>query len=309
MPDGYAYEIERCDVPKERRRALQSYRGKRRLWLQWLETDEHHAIWRVLSEMIWKEVAFRTLTGLAMRGANALNNPMLAEALLEGHVATQVLAIRRLMDDSGSGVISLRRLLKDMRANVHLFTRENYVCFDGSPYDYRTVPEADGMSEFAHIQFDILAGVAPDARSRLDRLPVRLFETIERWCADSGANDLADWSSTYLAHAGGPEWRERIAPLRVTAYRIGGAIWALARTAEAMTAWLLNAGGRSGGLMPVAQFNQFESLDQPIVLEGGEAALRGLWDHHSRAWRDCLDFMEYALVGRASLSARGGSGA
>ena len=46
----------------------------------------------------------------------------------------------------------------------------------------------------------------------------------------------------------------------------------LARAAEAMSAWLLNAGGRSATLMPVAQFNPFDKLDQPVLLEGGEAA-------------------------------------
>ncbi len=47
------------------------------------------------------------------------------EALLNGHVATQVLAIRRLMDNGGSDIISLRRLVKDLQSNFHLFTREN----------------------------------------------------------------------------------------------------------------------------------------------------------------------------------------
>jgi hypothetical protein len=218
-----------------------------------------------------------------------------------------------------------------MRANAHLFTRENYVCFDGLPYDYRAVrdarlekhlaegvtmfwnategPEADGTSELAHQQFDRLTGIAPDKRSREDRLPVRLFEAIEGWSAFSAANDLSKWSGTYLAHAGGPEWRERIMPLRVTADRIGDAIRVLARSAEAMSAWLLNAGGRSAALMPIAQFNPFESLDQLIVLDGGEAALRRLWDLHSREWHDCLDGVEVELVGRASPSASGGSGA
>ena len=142
MPDEYAYAITQCDVPIERRPALQSFRDKRGLWLSWLDTDEHHAIWTVLSEMVWKEVGFRTLSNLAGDDANALNNPLVAEALLEGHVATQVLAIRRLVDDSSSGVISLRKLLKDMTGDKHLFTRENYVCFDGLPYDYRAVRDA-----------------------------------------------------------------------------------------------------------------------------------------------------------------------
>jgi hypothetical protein len=119
MPNEYAYPINECDVPMERRAALQSFRDKRRLWLSWLDTDEHHTIWNVISSMVWREVAFGTLAKLAVAtDANAMHNPLLTEALLEGHVAMQVLAIRRLMDDSGSGVISLRRLIKDMKANI-----------------------------------------------------------------------------------------------------------------------------------------------------------------------------------------------
>jgi hypothetical protein len=67
----------------------------------------------------------------------------LAEALFDGHVATQVLAIRRLMDDRNTDIISLRRLVKDLRHSWTLFTRENYVCFDGLPYDYEAVQHKD----------------------------------------------------------------------------------------------------------------------------------------------------------------------
>ena len=82
----------------------------------------------------WTEVAFGTLTALAVNGGeNALNNPLLAEALVTGHVATQVLAIRRLMEDSPKARLSLRSLIKDLNRNAALFTRENYVCYDGSP--------------------------------------------------------------------------------------------------------------------------------------------------------------------------------
>jgi hypothetical protein len=110
MPDEYAYTLAQCDVPTERHAALQSYRDKRRLWLSWISTDEHHAIWTVLSSMVWTDVAFKTLTNFAAGDeGNALNNYLLAEALLDGHVATQVLAIRRLMDDRNKDIISLRR--------------------------------------------------------------------------------------------------------------------------------------------------------------------------------------------------------
>jgi len=76
--------------------------------------------------MVWTEVAFGALTALAVdSGENALNNPLLAEALVTGHVATQVLAIRRLMEDSPKERLSLRSLVKDLKRNAGLFTREN----------------------------------------------------------------------------------------------------------------------------------------------------------------------------------------
>ena len=194
MPNEYAYAISDCDVPIERHTALQSFRDKRRLWLSWLDTDEHHAIWTTLHSMVWTEVAFKTLAGFALdNDENALNNPLVIEALLNGHVATQVLAIRRLMEDTQKDRISLRRLVRDLKRNFNLFTRENYVCHDGLPYDYQAIrdarfaelvqqgagtiswgpisgPDADFVSELAHRHFDKLSGIDPARRSREDRV-------------------------------------------------------------------------------------------------------------------------------------------
>jgi hypothetical protein len=320
MPDDYAYPLAQCDVTTEKRAALESYRDKRRLWLSWIDTDEHHAIWQVLSSMVWTDVSFRALTHFAVNDENnGLNNSLLAEALLDGHVATQVLAIRRLMDDRNSDIISLRRLVKDLRRNFALLTRENYVCFDGLPYDYEAVqqkemmeragkgvlwgetsgPGAHGTSRMAHEQFDKLAGIDPAKRSREDRLPASLLTTIERWLDDSDADELANWSHAYLAHAGGPESRKRIADLMVTTNKITDAIRALARVTEAISAWLLFAGGRTNALMPAAQFNQFEKLGNPIMQAGGEADAYKLWDQLSDERNCYLDGVDAELIGRA----------
>lgn len=320
MPDDYTYTIAECDVPAERRAALRSYRDKRRLWLSWISTDEHHAIWTTLHSMVWTDVAFKTLTNFAVGDdENALNNQLMMEALLNGHVATQVLAIRRLMDRGSGGIISLRRLVKDLKRNFALFTRENYVCYDGLPYDYLAVrharfeknagkwgqggiwvptegPEGDRTSEMAHRQFDKLAGIEPAKRSREDRLPVSLIRTIEKWLDDSGADDLADWSHAYLAHAGDPQSREKIAALAVTAGKITDAIRVLARATEAISAWLLCAGGRSHALMPVAQFNPFERLHRPIMQAGGEAAAYKLWHQLGDERNRYLDDVDAALI-------------
>ena len=180
-----------------------------------------------------------------------------------------------------------------MRSNWPLFTRENFVCHDGLPYDYDTVmvremaakagkgafwasttgPEAWGISRMAHEQFDRLAGIDPGKRTREDRLPKTLLGTIEGWLDGSGAEELADWSHAYLAHAAGANRRKQIQEGLITADKISEAIKTLVRTTEALSAYVLFAGGRLNGLVPVAQFDQFEHLCEPAVWPGhlGEA--------------------------------------
>src|SRR5450759_4513631 len=201
MAEDYQYAIGQCDVPPERRSSLETYRAKRRQWLEWLDTDEHHAIWTNVSALVWNDVSFRTLAQLAVDNPEScLGNTLVAEKLINGHGATQILAIRRLVDNRRD-VISLRRLIKDVRRKFELFTRENYVCFDGLPYDYEAVmrkdmearagtgpfwgattgPYAWGTSSMVHAHFDKLSGVNAANRSREDHLPVALVDNVEAW--------------------------------------------------------------------------------------------------------------------------------
>jgi hypothetical protein len=119
MRDEYGYRLEECDVPEERRGALESFRAKRLTWLSWIDTDEHHAIWTVLSSMVWTDVSFRTLTQFAIDDENSsLHNSLLTEALFNGYAATQVLAIRRLMDTSNLTAAPGRRF-KEQHPSLH----------------------------------------------------------------------------------------------------------------------------------------------------------------------------------------------
>jgi len=318
MKDQYTYAVDQCDITTDNRSVLQSFRDKRRLWLSWIDSDEHHAIWQVLSSMVWTDVSFKTLTHFAINNDNTcLSNSLLGQALIDGHVATQVLAIRRLVDDGNSDIISLRRLVKDLKRSFALFTRENYVCFDGLPYDYEAVrqkemiehvgkgafwgersgPRAHSTSQSAHEQFDKLAGIDPAKRSRQDHMPLSLLTTIESWLDESGADEIAEWSHAYLAHAGGPIARNRIADQMVTANKITRAIKALARVTEAISALLLHASSRGNSLMPVAQFNPFEKLDKPIMQAGGEADGYKLWHQLSDERNNYLDGVDTELLG------------
>ncbi|WP_369726091.1 hypothetical protein AB8Z38_16245 [Bradyrhizobium sp. LLZ17] len=243
MSSDYTYSLEQCDVQDKRR--LEQYRAKRVVWLSWLETDEHHAIWSTIQSMVWTDVAFRCLTGFTTAGTpTSLENTLLAEALINGYFATQILAIRRLVD-RGSDVISLPRLVKDIKAHANLLTREHYVCHDGLPYDWKRVqreemspqvgrggrgiwvsttgPTAWGTSQMVHDQFDRLSKVSPDQRQRDDLMAASILHKMESWLSASGAVELSKWSSVYLAHAGGPKRRASTLTLfMLTALRAPG---------------------------------------------------------------------------------------
>jgi hypothetical protein len=316
MASDYKIQITECDVPKERHSALEAYRAKRAQWLMWLDEDEDHAIWTAISGMVWTDVSFRTIAQLAKDDeTSSLGNPLLAEQLINGHFATQILAIRRLVD-CGRGNISIRRLIMDIRSNFKLFTRENYVCYDGLPYDYEVVmheeiaeragkgafwapttgPKAWGTSKMAHEQFDKLTGISPDKRSREDRLPLTLMDTIEKWLNESGADDLVDWSHVYLAHAGNLEGRQRIADAVVTTNKINEVMKILARVTEAISSYVLFAGGRINALMPIAQFDQFENLDKPVMQISLKDEAYKIWDDLSSERNNYLESVRTELL-------------
>jgi hypothetical protein len=296
MSSAYQYKLNDCDVPAERRQQLEAFRAKRTAWVDWLDHDEHHAIWQTISSMVWNDVSFRTIAHLAIQNEKSpLSNPLVAEQIIQGHVARQILSIRRLVDRT-KGVISLRRLITDIRNNFDLFTRENYVCYDGLPYDYEPVmqrqmqhksgkgvvwghtsgPEAWSTSEMAHEAFDRLAGKNAGDRARSDRLPKKLLARVEEWLDKSGADELADWSHEYLAHASTRERRE-LKEAQITNDKITVVIKNVARVTEALSADILHDRGGINSLMATAQFDKFEHLDRPVLFETQTEEASKIW--------------------------------
>ncbi len=303
---GFKYGIRDCDVVDKV--TLHSFRQKRAQWSSWLEDDPDHAIWNVVHALVWRDTTFAAISKLALDSPEGpLHTTLLGETIVNGHVIMQVMALRRLTDRRG-GVISLPRLITDIKAHWHLLTRENFVCFDGLPYDYKaaagkywkdkkpgvaiwvetTGPMAYGTSERLHHHFDRLSGVLPSHRSRTDRLPKSLIERVGGWLTSSEANEIAKWSHTYLAHAGDSQDRQAIEHIQVTNDKITAAIRDLARVTEAVSCEILYMRGRTGALMPVAQYDVFERLELPIAPQSVRDAAADAWDTKSREWDDAV---------------------
>jgi hypothetical protein len=320
----YEYSPDQCDVNDKA--SLATFRQRRRFWLTCLETDEHHAIWQVLSTMVWRDVSFRCIAELANSNPDSgLHNSLLTESLLSGYFATQVLAIRRLMDNANKDIISFPRLFKDMRRNLHLFTRENVVGFDGLPYDYQAAqrrvmlhhlsqgggpfwgaqsgPDAHVPAQRMHEQFDRLVGVRPEERRRDDCLPKKIIDNLEYWLNESDAVEIVKWSHTLLAHAAGPNSPNRsvIAAAAPTADKITNCIKFFVKVVEAITGPILLHSGR-GMLVPVPQFNQFEKLENSLITQDTREIIGAHWDRLTGERNDYLKGIEEELTTKNSTS-------
>src|SRR5271169_23539 len=105
---------------------LADYLAKRAKWLSWYETGagESNSLQDQWFAMLLSEMSFRVVREeVAKDPASMLNIPLVAHLLSSGYFSSQVLATRRLLD-SRPDVISLRRLIDDIRKNRNLITRE-----------------------------------------------------------------------------------------------------------------------------------------------------------------------------------------
>ena len=202
----YAHQIDQCDIlDKEKGKA---FRQKRLIWMEWLNGQDPQSISPQIYSMLWDYALFRVVNELrkiaAMDPENGVrfNNPVI-HLFDAGFVTKQVISIRRLTEkpkyDPKWAIISLHSVIDDIKTNVNLITRENYVCYDGLPYDYEAVqrqwlstlsresrgvhvgllptngPNTWPMSERVHKTFDKLSGVEPENRKRTDVIRADIF--------------------------------------------------------------------------------------------------------------------------------------
>jgi hypothetical protein len=214
--------VEECDASEKE--ALRAYRSKREQWLRWYSFSEKHpnSIQGQIIGMTFLDMSYRTLarprSDTPPYVKIAARNGLLAHMLDQGYVATQILAIRRLLD-SGRGTVSVQRLLTEIKSSRKLITRQNYVAYDGTPYDpdgWRSFPqtvetaiwqgESPGFfifqrSQHRHETFDKLSGKSANDRSRSDLIQPGIFSRLQGWLASIEAKQLVRLSHEFFAHA------------------------------------------------------------------------------------------------------------
>jgi hypothetical protein len=248
--------VDQCDVVSKE--TLTAYREQEATWQQWLRTDEHHPIWPQIYTMVVNDITFRTIAYAADHDKeSALHNSLVRQAFTQGYLATQGLTIRRLADKRRD-VISLPRLLRDVKDKLRLITREVYVSGTGVPYESDFRP---------HVRFDQLAGTRSDRRQRQDRIPRRVIDIIESWLDIDEIDEVVDWSHKFLAHAADVQRNPvDLTAISPTMDKIAAAQKAIVRAAEAVSAYILHLPSHMA-VVPVYQFSKFWRFEQFVSSE------------------------------------------
>lgn len=295
---GYACEPHECDVQDQPR--LNEYRAKRNEWLHWyaLDKDVPNNIQQQIFSMLFMDLAYRSITQPRQIGEQdaslAIQNGLLSHLLDQGYVASQVFAIRKLLDKRPD-VISLRRLLNDIGNNRDLITREIYVSHNGVPYDpdsWKHLPQqtehhifginAPGLSYYLaskhrHETFDLLAGVKPTLRQRGDLIRPEIFETLNSWLDNSPAAHFIKLSHKFFAHAADVKSLGSLKYSGIKLADVATTQRTIVRVERAITDEILFV-AEARNVVPMPPLGLFQKLQFPYVPVESISDMHGLWD-------------------------------
>lgn len=314
-PSIFHYPIDACDVSD--RTSLEAFREKLQQWSELFERDPDASLAGQFADMMWFDIAWRTANEARQfaddDGTRGSTAPLIAMMLDRGYLAGQVIAITRLLEKAPANqpkkaVISLPRIVDEMRAARELITRENFVCRDALPYEYESLqaaeldrlaaemaanpnkvrrvslslsgPEGFDQARMEHELFDQLSGIAPENRTRGDLISETFFDRLDELLASPPLPEIKALRNKSIAHAADAFSRAQAAELRsgLTIYDLDRAHYLLFAVFQTLSVVLFGLWRASP--VPVPQHNMFEHLTEPYLAEKRLEAMRGFWDKH-----------------------------
>jgi len=284
MNNQIIVDICKCDV--QDKELLAHFRKKRAEWKRCL-IDDTLSISNQITHLLWNDIVFRAfnearkLSSADKTGDIGLNGPVI-NLLDEGFVASQIMSIRRLSDpnflDPKKAVISLRRLIDDIADNLDIFTRENYICFEGTAY---AVPSNDNKNNtWLHWQtkqknFDHLSGVTETNRSRKDTIKKDVISSL-RSDLDK-CKDLRSYANKFIAHTSDNFGRAKLtdSQKRITLEKLDEAYKSLVKVGTFLVNEVLYTEPING--IPIPLHDQFLNLDKPVIKSNDISKLSNYW--------------------------------
>jgi len=199
------------------------------------------------------------------------------------------MALRKLYDDKKQGaraVNSLRTITQQIVDNLHVFTRENYVTYDGTPYEesrdlhWKIVATVSGR----HHQFDLLCSRNVDApRKRTDKVDSNIPSAIHRGTVLRPEIEL--FANKFLAHSAAEKNRpdEEYAFKGLTLNKIQlqyrNAIWASQQIGRFLSEPILTE-------VPTPKFDVLDQWEKGLFDKSIKKRLLTYWYDRMNWWRN-----------------------
>lgn len=291
-------DLMKCDVADKETLAL--YRKCVKDWTEILLGEDVHSIKNQLNEFVFHFALFR-----CYRKAMDLSYP--EESYPEGYnhhllvlfqncfLESHIMSIRRFIDDNyhdpNRKVFSLVRICDEIIENASLITRENYVCFDGLPFE-QVSDSLDNWREnhdrnFRNILFSTLC--KDPTGSRNDTIDLDKAKQLRKQIV--GLSKIRNFANKFFAHAADPKTRKNEVEYNFIS------IEDIEKSQQVIFNVVHGLGKFIGDIslteLPSVLFDQFENWDRPIVKAENLEEVRSYWrelttqqDREARAMRD-----------------------
>lgn len=166
-------DIRECDVRSKKQ--LQVYRQTLLRWHKWM-FDQRKGIWVIIQQLLLNDAIFRMINqARGMYDDQTGFNWLFLESYDFSFIRTQLVMMRSIALDNKGDIISLRKLVDNIRKHECLITRENFVCYDGFAFDDLSIWQVDKR----HNLFDIISNT-PNRRNRKDLLAKNFVEKLDK---------------------------------------------------------------------------------------------------------------------------------
>ncbi|MCJ7793619.1 hypothetical protein MUP42_01660, partial [Candidatus Bathyarchaeota archaeon] len=289
MQDLKMKDICNCDV--EDKELLALFREKLKRWKTCLSDEKDcHSIENQLTNLFWDNSVYRTFNE-ARRLSKETNDPStglqgtIIDLLDRNFMDSQAIAIRRLTDVSSRNpdkeVYSLRRLIDEIRENANLYTRENYVCYDGISFD--EAPGDDHHVRYSRCsrqtRYDYLSRKDRGSRSRDDKMSLTVFDAMKKEIEKDFeiTKEVRIYVNKWVAHAAATQNRKKHVQIldNISLHKLDECYQALMRIGNKIEL-LIDEFLLCSVATPV--FDQLKNWDKPVVIEEDLKALREYWN-------------------------------
>lgn len=308
----YRYTSENCDVLDKK--LLIQFRNKRKEWLDLLNGNDPHSIWNQIHLFFTNAATFGLINELRKNHNNQPNdkigfNNLVIQLFDIGFITYQANAIRRQNEKQSNSekksIISLRALIEDIINNISIFTRENYVGFDGLPFDYEKVrneyfsnqlernqcesldthgPNAWAPSEDRHETFNQITDSKSVGRKNLIKKEIleNLLEKLNK------CEEVCSYVHKFIGHGAHPNNRKvmNFKEPTLTLAKFDEAYKNLYQVANYLSGTILCSASHSA--LPSFQYDHLENLDKGWIFKNDMQKAHEIWQNIEKKYQSWM---------------------